>query len=114
MADKTLFSQAVSNLLSNAIKHSPENSQIKISLSRENGFSIIAVKDEGEGIPEEALPYIFDRFFQVDQSRNKKIGGYGLGLSIVKSIMDIHDGGVKVTSYSPGGSVFSLMFPDAK
>ncbi|HLD16167.1 MAG TPA: heavy metal sensor histidine kinase [Coxiellaceae bacterium] len=110
VADRTLFSQALSNLLSNAIKYSPSGSVIEITIHSTKTGVHITVCDSGVGISATQLPYIFDRFYRVDESRNTSTGGYGLGLSIVKSIMDIHDGEIRVESELGKGSRFTLLF----
>jgi signal transduction histidine kinase len=95
--DPSLFRIAVSNLIDNAIKFGDENSDVIIKCYREpeNKFSIEFI-NFGEAIPEEILPKLFDRFYRAEYSRNRKMGGMGLGLSIVKSIIDIHEGKINV------------------
>lgn len=96
-------------LIENAIKYSPQKSSINISLIKENDKAVVKVKDQGVGISSEDQKRIFDRFYRVDQSRNKiKSNGYGLGLSIAKSIVDLHKGTIKVTSILGEGSEFAV------
>jgi len=96
--DKTLLRIAISNLIENSIKYGA--SEIVISLKKEKNKIVLKIKDNGIGIPKEKLPYIFDEFYRVDESRNKKVKGFGLGLSIVKSIITLHNG--KITLKSDG------------
>ncbi len=94
--DKTLLKIALSNIIENSIKYGA--SKIKISLKKEKNKIVLSIKDNGIGIPKEKLPFIFDEFYRVDESRNKKIKGFGLGLSIVKSIINLHNGKIEIKS----------------
>ena len=94
--DKTLLKIAISNLIENSIKYGA--SKILISLKKEKNKIILSIKDNGIGIPKDKLPFIFDEFYRVDESRNKKVKGFGLGLSIVKSIINLHNGKIKLLS----------------
>lgn len=111
--DKNRYTQIVINLLSNAIKYSPEQKPITLSLKanpkKSTGF-ILEVKDEGQGIPKKDLPYIFERFYRADASRNRKTGGIGIGLSIVKELAEAHGGKVTVESTEGKGSTFRVSF----
>ncbi|MEI6499069.1 MAG: HAMP domain-containing sensor histidine kinase [bacterium] len=99
-------------LLDNAIKYSPEKSKITITSFREKDSVVVKVKDEGMGIKASDLPYIFNRFYRADLSRNKeKIDGYGLGLSIAKRITELHNGTIVATSKSGKGSEFAVRLP---
>ncbi|MGL6216667.1 MAG: HAMP domain-containing sensor histidine kinase, partial [Lacrimispora sphenoides] len=89
-ADKNRFSQVVANLLSNAVKYTPEGGAIEIKVYETDQWGIVKVKDTGIGIPEAELPLIFERFYRTDKSRNRKFGGAGIGLAIVKSIVAAH------------------------
>jgi two-component system phosphate regulon sensor histidine kinase PhoR len=106
----SLFVQAIVNLLENAIKYSSEKSQVRLSVSRNNKEIIVEVEDRGIGIPVEHIGRIFERFYRVDRSRNRE-GGSGLGLSIVRHIVRLHNGTVEVKSHAGEGSVFRLSFP---
>ena len=98
-------------LIDNAIKYSPKKSEIKINITQEKNKAMISIKDHGSGIKASDLPYIFNRFYRADQSRNKeKADGYGLGLSIAKEIVDLHNGEIKVASNIGKGSEFSVVF----
>jgi len=99
--DKTLLKIALSNLIENSIKYGA--SHITIFLKKEKNKIILKIKDNGIGIPKEKLPYIFDEFYRVDESRNKKVKGFGLGLSIVKSIINLHKGKIKINSENQNG-----------
>jgi len=99
--DKTLLRIAISNLIENSIKYGAKN--IYITLKKEKNKIILTLKDNGIGIPKEKLPYIFDEFYRVDESRNKKIKGFGLGLAIVKSIITLHNGKIKLLSDGKNG-----------
>lgn len=106
-----LLIQAVLNLLDNAIKYSEERGRIEVSARSSGRQAVIAVRDQGCGIPAEHLPRIFERFYRVDRARSRTLGGTGLGLSIVKHIVNVHHGRVTVES-SPGkGSTFSIHLP---
>lgn len=98
-------------LIDNAIKYSPKNSEININISEEKNKAKVSIKDHGVGIKASDLPYIFNRFYRADQSRNKeKVDGYGLGLSIAKEIVGLHNGEIKVASMIGKGSKFSVIF----
>jgi signal transduction histidine kinase len=99
--DKTLLMIAISNLIENSIKYGA--TKIDISLKKEKNKIILTIKDNGIGIPKEKLPFIFDEFYRVDESRNKKVKGFGLGLSIVKSIISLHSGKIKLNSDGKNG-----------
>ena len=107
----TSISSAVANLLSNAIRHSPEGGRVGVGMSREKNRFIVTVTDQGEGIPPEHLPRIFERFYRVDGARTRVDGGTGLGLSIARHTMRAHGGDVDVWSQQGVGSSFTLTFP---
>lgn len=106
-----LIEQAVTNLIDNAVKYSNENDNIEVSLTKDNGNSIIKVKDNGTGIPESDITRIFERFYRVDKARSRSLGGTGLGLAIVKHIVLAHDGNIKVESELNAGSTFIITLP---
>lgn len=97
-ADKDAITQVVYNLIDNAVKFARENSCIVIRLYKENGKAYVSVRDEGETIPPEDLPFIFDRFHKSDRSRSLDKDGVGLGLYLVKSIINSHDEDIAVKS----------------
>jgi len=103
-----LLEQAIINLVMNSIKYSNEESKVLVDASRENGGTVISVKDFGVGIAAEHLPRLFERFYRSDKARSRKLGGTGLGLSIVKHIVQAHEGNVTVDSTPGKGAVFSI------
>ncbi|MNT17843.1 Signal transduction histidine-protein kinase BaeS [compost metagenome] len=108
VADKDKIGQVIINLISNAIKYSKNNSIINIRTLEENNKTIIEISDNGIGISEDDLPYIFDRFYRVDKSRNRSTGGSGIGLSIAKTILDAHNSEIIVKSEFGVGSDFII------
>jgi len=110
-ADKNRFSQVVANLLSNAVKYTPEGGALGIEVYEPERWGIVKVKDTGIGIPENELPLIFERFYRTDKSRNRKSGGAGIGLAIVKSIVAAHGGTVTAESVQEQGSCFMVSIP---
>jgi len=106
-----LVERMISNIIDNAIRYTPPNGKVEISLRKNGNFVSLSIKDTGIGIPEEALPHIFDRFYVVDKSRSKEHGGVGLGLSIVKSVAKIHGAKIDVQSKVNEGTIFEIKFP---
>jgi signal transduction histidine kinase len=104
--------QVTANLLSNAAKFSPHGGQVDISVFRHDGKLRISVQDYGYGVPEWARKTIFDKFTQVDSSDQRKKGGSGLGLSIIKSIVEAHDGQVDYISEINKGTTFYVDLPE--
>ena len=107
--DHSLMTQALVNLIDNAIKYSNEYKTITLTVEVSNGYVLLAVSDEGPGIPEEHIPRLFERFYRVDKSRSRRIGGTGLGLAIVKHIVHIHGGRVEVRNNPTVGCRFSII-----
>jgi signal transduction histidine kinase len=102
-------------LLDNAIKYTENRSAISLIVKQEDSTIQVVVKDGGVGIKKEDLPHIFDRFYRADHSRTKqKVGGYGLGLSIAKRIVTLHNGSIRVESEIGKGSSFIVTLPKAK
>lgn len=99
------------NLIENAIQHSPSGQSIEVSLMRKNGTSELKVRDHGSGIPSEALPRVFERFFRADQSRSRASGGFGLGLAIVQALAVKYHGVLAVESVVDQGTTFTAQFP---
>jgi heavy metal sensor kinase len=99
------------NLVNNAIKYTPENGRVEIRLAVEGNEAVLAVADSGIGIAAEHLPHLFERFYRVDEARNRSAGGTGLGLAIVKSIAEAHEGRVEIESTPGTGSVFTIRLP---
>ena len=109
--NSSLIEQAIINLLNNAIKYSNGNSEIKITVTKQNQEIKISIEDKGRGIPNEHLSRLFERFYRVDKARSRELGGTGLGLSIVKHIALAHKGRVTVKSEINVGSIFTLILP---
>jgi len=109
--DRALLQRAVGNLVSNALAHTPPGKSVVLSASVEPAAFRIEVSDAGVGIPPEALPRVFDRFFRVDESRAQASGGTGLGLAIVQSIMLLHGGNVEIASRVGQGTRVTLRVP---
>jgi heavy metal sensor kinase len=109
--DRARLKQVVVNLLDNAIKYTPSGGRVRLAVRREAGYAVLEVSDNGIGIPAEALPHVFQRFFRVDSSRSRDQGGAGLGLSIVKSICSAHGAEVEVSSRPGQGSTFRVRQP---
>ncbi len=109
--DKLRLHQMLLNLVANAVKYTNEGGRVETSLAVRGGEAIIAVSDNGMGIAPEHIPLIFDRFYRVDEARNRNAGGTGLGLAIVKWIVDAHRGRIEVASTVGEGSVFSVHLP---
>jgi two-component system phosphate regulon sensor histidine kinase PhoR len=103
--------QLFQNLIHNAIKYGRQGGQVAVTLGRENGHAFVAVKDDGEGIPREALPRLTERFYRVDVKRSRERGGTGLGLAIVKHIVHRHDGRLAIDSVVGEGSTFTVHLP---
>ena len=112
--DPGRLQQIVWNLLTNAIKFTPAGGSVNVTVASADGRVEICVSDTGQGIPREFLPYVFDRFRQADASTTRRHGGLGLGLSIVKSLVEMHGGTVDVRSDGPNrGSTFTVRLPVA-
>ncbi|MCA0754310.1 response regulator [Paenibacillus sp. N4] len=110
-ADAAKLGQAFINLLNNAVKYSPDGGTILIDAAVEDEQLVIRIQDEGLGIPEEALPKLFSKFYRVDNSDRREIGGTGLGLAIVKEIINRHKGTIGVESVFGSGSTFTVRLP---
>ncbi len=110
-ADKNLLQRLLQNLVENAVKYGKKDGMIKITVKTENDEAVLSVADEGDGIAQEHLDKIWNRFYQVDSARSNDAGGTGLGLSIVQQIACIHSGYMTVESARGKGSVFSLHLP---
>lgn len=112
--DRARLKQVVVNLLDNAIKYTPPNGAIQLRVQTNNGHAILEVEDNGIGVPREALPHIFERFYRVDQIRSGDFEGAGLGLSIVKAICTAHGAEVEAISIPKTGSCFRVKLPLSK
>ena len=110
---KTYIEIALVNILLNACKHSNEGGKIEFRIYKNIDKICFSIKDYGEGIPEKALPAIFETFYRADSSRNRATGGVGIGLSLAKALVDIHQGSIKVVSKEGEGSTFEVELPIA-
>ena len=97
-ADPLLLTRVFENLINNAIKYGKEGKYVDVELDRENDQAVIRIINYGSPIPDTDLPYVFERFYQTDQSRSKQSGGSGLGLAIAKSIIGLHNGSIRASS----------------
>ncbi len=113
-ADYLKMKQVVVNLVSNGIKYNKEGGEVKIGFLSDKSTVSVFVKDNGEGIPEEDLTRIFERFYRVEKSRSREKGGTGLGLAIVKHIVEGHKSKIIVNSKVGEGSVFTFKLPKGK
>jgi CheY-like chemotaxis protein/anti-sigma regulatory factor (Ser/Thr protein kinase) len=113
--DPNRLQQVMWNLLSNAVKFTPTGGKVEVALTREGGEAVIRVSDSGIGIAPDFLPHVFDRFRQQDASITRKHGGLGLGLSIVKQLVELHGGTISVDSGGQGaGATFIVRLPLAE
>ncbi len=113
LGERDELAQLFQNLIHNAIKYGREDGMVAVTLGRHNGDAVIAVRDDGEGIPREALPRLTERFYRVDVKRSRERGGTGLGLAIVKHIASRHDGRLAIESVQGQGSTFTVFLPAA-
>lgn len=112
LVDQGKMQQCLINIINNAIKYTPEGGSVHIHLGLEKNEVVIAVRDTGIGIPEEDIPKIFDRFYRVDRARARTTGGSGLGLSIVKQIVMLHNGSIHVESVLNEGTTVKIKLPN--
>ena len=111
-ADPTRITQVVNNLLANAAKYSPHGSSIALGMHQAGAEAVVTVADQGEGIPHDMLAHIFDMFTQVDRTLDRAQGGLGIGLALVKRLVEMHGGAVSASSAGLGaGSTFALRLP---
>ena len=108
--DSSALRQVLTNLLANACRFSPDGAAVEVAMGELAGAQVLEVRDHGEGIPKELRDKVFERFFRADNSRNRETGGSGLGLSIVKTILDAHRARVQVTETEGGGATFRVTF----
>lgn len=109
--DSDRITQVIVNLVGNALRHTPREGVVEISTERHENLFFIHVADTGQGIPEDALPHIFDRFYKRDSSRTRNESGTGLGLSIAKGFVEAHGGIISVKSEMQKGTVFTITLP---
>jgi two-component system, OmpR family, sensor histidine kinase ArlS len=110
-ADRQLMKQALRILIDNSIKYTPDNGEILVSVTNQDGMVRISVQDNGIGIDPQNLPYIFERFYRSDESRARETGGSGLGLAIMKWIIDRHCGTIEVISRKDIGTRTTILLP---
>jgi two-component system, OmpR family, sensor kinase len=110
-ADGAKLGQVIVNLLQNALQHNGRGVEVSLSLQSKEGCALLRVSDNGAGIPAEALPRLFDRFYRVDQSRASATGGSGLGLAICQAIIEAHGGSIRVESRPGQGTEFEVLLP---
>ena len=111
-ADPDRLAQVVRNLLENAITHTPAGGVIRVQVASIDDRVVLTVTDSGPGIPEEHLPYIFERFYRADPSRTRATGGAGLGLAIVEQLVRVHGGTVSATNGEGGGARLMVSLPE--
>jgi signal transduction histidine kinase len=112
--DPLRIEQILGNLLSNALRYTPPQGRVEVSLSRSHSNVQLTVHDSGPGIPDEALPYIFERFYRADRSRSRLEGGTGLGLAIARQLARAQGGDLTAANHPQGGAVFTLTLPIPK
>lgn len=105
--------QVFTNLIDNAIRHTEENGFVKVMVENTNTELLVSIEDNGSGIPEEDIPFVFERFYKADKSRtrNGKKKGTGLGLAIAKNIVETHGGTINVKSMADEGTTFEIRVP---
>ncbi|HLR01419.1 MAG TPA: ATP-binding protein [Virgibacillus sp.] len=113
MFDQDRIEQVLTNLIDNAIRHTSDGGEVNVHVTSQENQLSVDIKDSGAGIPEEDIPFVFDRFYKADKSRtrNKKKKGTGLGLAIAKNIIDAHNGTITVKSKLNQGTTFSFTIP---
>ena len=109
--DRTRIAQALGNLLDNGVRHTPEGGEVVVSVGQVGDCVQVSVEDTGEGIPEEELEQVFDRFYRVDPSRSRATGGTGLGLTIARQLVEAHGGTIRAEGRPEGGSRFVFELP---
>ncbi len=110
-ADPMRIEQILNNLLSNALRYTPAGGSILVQTATAGSSLQLKVKDSGTGIPTEALPYIFERFYRADKSRSRSEGGTGLGLAIARRLAELHGGSLTAGNHPQGGALFTLTLP---
>jgi two-component system, OmpR family, sensor histidine kinase BaeS len=109
--DPDKVAQILTNVVNNALKYTPEGGTVTLSTFQEEEMAGFIIKDEGIGMSSQDLPHIFERFYRGDKSRDRKTGGVGIGLSIVKALVEAHKGKITVESELNKGTTFTLLFP---
>lgn len=111
LLDPLRVEQILGNLLSNALRYAPQGGQITLTLASNPDGVTLTVQDTGSGIPAEALPHLFERFYRADQARSRETGGTGLGLTIARQLAEAHGGTLTAANHPDGGAVFTLGIP---
>jgi two-component system, OmpR family, sensor histidine kinase BaeS len=111
LGDKDRVIQILTNIINNALKYTPEGKMVRLSVFENNELVGFSVDDEGTGIPNEDIPHVFERFYRGDKSRDRKTGGIGIGLSIVKALVDAHNGKIGIDSQIGKGTTVTILFP---
>ena len=109
--DEDRIEQVLTNLIDNAIRHTPADGSVTVSMTNEQNFAKVQVMDTGQGIPQDDLPYVFERFYKADKARTRSKGGTGLGLAITKNIVEAHNGKISVDSVEQQGTTFTFYLP---
>jgi two-component system sensor histidine kinase BaeS len=109
--DSHRIRQVLNNLLQNALAHTGPGGRIAVTVRQREKRIYVSVADNGEGIPAEDLPYVFERFYRVDKSRSRATGGSGLGLTIARRLVEAHGGNIEVESQPGRGSIFTFDIP---
>lgn len=109
--DRDKVIQILTNIVNNALQYTPQGKRVSIYIEEKNDQISFIVKDEGEGISEDDLPFLFERFYRGDKSRDRKTGGVGIGLSIVKAFVEAHQGKIKIESQSNVGTTVEVQLP---
>jgi signal transduction histidine kinase len=113
LGDGERLHQVVSNLVGNAIKFTPKGGSVDIAVTRERGDVTLVVRDDGDGIPQEFMPFVFERFRQADSSITRAQGGLGLGLAVARHLVELHGGSVRAESAGRGrGATFTVRLPE--
>jgi signal transduction histidine kinase len=110
-ADIAMIERVIENLIENALRYTPTGGSIRMTFSSQNGDISVRLSDTGSGIPEEDLPYIFDRFYQRDNTQTGKTGYSGLGLAITRRILELHNRSIRVESILGSGTTFTFFLP---
>jgi len=111
MIDQLRIEQILTNLLQNALRYTPTDGTIQLHMICGEKYQAISIHDSGPGIPEDALPQIFERFYRTDAARSREQGGTGLGLAIARQLAEAHGGTLTTANHPEGGAIFTLHLP---
>ena len=109
--DPDRIEQVLTNLIDNALRHTPESGTVTVNYQPTTSGVLVEVSDSGSGIPEEDLPFVFERFYKADKARTRGKAGTGLGLAIARNIIEAHNGQISVHSKIDQGTTFSFFLP---